>query len=193
MPITGNGWELQIKRLGIQQSESASRTYGTYQLYQQGQLVASLAGFICECVGPGENSVAGSSQRIEQGRYPLATQFGRYRTIGYSNNTTTAGDPPMPALALEATGNRIGILIHPGHPPSLYLSSIGCLNPTGPLQSSDKMNFWDSRTRVIALIDSLKVFAPAAFEQNTDTRIPNAWAVIDGEPMGRVPDGEAVA
>jgi len=39
----------------------------------------------------------------------------------------------MPAIRLEGVGNRNGILIHPGHLPNLYLSSIGCLNPTNPL------------------------------------------------------------
>ena len=89
---------------------------------------------------------------------------------------------PMPGILLENTGNRIGILIHPGHPPHLYLSSIGCLNPTRPLLSTDEMGFWESRARVIALIDDLRNFAPETFEQEDSNRIPNAWAVIDGEP-----------
>ncbi|SED01190.1 hypothetical protein SAMN05444161_2322 [Rhizobiales bacterium GAS191] len=138
---------------------------------------------MCECIGPGDNHHAGSGKRIEQGRYPLWTQFGRYRTIGYSEDTQLAGAPPMPGLRLEGTDKRDGILIHPGHPPSLYLSSIGCLNPTAPLTPDQTMNFWDSRDRVIALIGSLRGFAPAAFQHEVLTRIADAWVVVDGEPM----------
>src|SRR3954453_18188539 len=94
----------------------------------------------------------------------------------------------MPGVRLEATGNRRGILIHPGHPPKLYLSSIGCFNPTDPLSSNQNMNFWDSRERVIALIDSLRNFAPAAFQHQSMTRIEKATAVVEGEPMNVVPD-----
>src|SRR5262249_30603362 len=104
-------------------------------------------------------------------------------TVGYSTNMDVPAQLPMPGILLENTGNRIGILIHPGHPPDLYLSSIGCLNPTSPLGSADEMDFWESRSRVIALFDDLTNFAPEAFEQENNTRIPNAWAVIDGEPM----------
>src|SRR5262249_22805836 len=99
---------------------------------------------------------------------------------------------PMPGIRLEGTNNRTGILIHPGHPPTLYLSSIGCFNPTAPLGPEDPMNFWDSRERVIALINDLKQYAPGAFEHESMTRIANAWAVVDGEPMD-VLDAPSVA
>lgn len=188
MPITGKGWEILVNRLGEQRAGAKMRTYGTYQVYIDGQPVADLDGFICETVGPGDNSTEDNGKRIEQGRYPLATQFGRYRTIGYSTNTTTAGDAPMPAICLENTGQRSGILIHPAHPPNLYLSSIGCLNPTGPRQTAQDIGFWDSRARVIAFIQSLQHFAPAAFQHQTATPIANAWAVIDGEPVNLLPD-----
>jgi hypothetical protein len=172
-----------VLRLGLHVSGSQKRTYGEYQVYHEGRPVAGLKGNICECIGPGDNTVAENGKRIEQGRYPLWTQFGRYRTIGFSTNTSVAGDPPMPGIRLEAVGNREGILIHPGHPPHLYLSSIGCLNPTSLLDSAELMDFWDSRARVIAIIDDLRSFAPAAFEHQASTPIPNAWAVIEGEPM----------
>jgi hypothetical protein len=58
------------------------------------------------------------------------------------------------------------------------------------------MNFWDSRSRTIALIDSLKSFDPTAFQhEDTSTHIRNAWAVIDGEPMNllRAPDPRLLA
>jgi hypothetical protein len=186
VPIEGRGWELQVTRLGIQRSGARRRTYSTYEVYRDGQADSNLSGHICECIGPGDNSIANSGKRIAAGRYPLWTQFGKYRTIGYSLNMQTSGAPPMPAVRLEGTGNRTGILIHPGHPPKLYLSSIGCLNPTNALAESDLMNFWDSRGRVIALIDDLKGFSPASFKTETMTRIPNAWAVIDGEPMNEI-------
>ena len=190
MPISGNGWELFVNRLGLHLSGAKSRTYGSYQVYHDGTQVEGLAGYICECIGPGTNTVSGSARRVQQGRYPLWTQFGNYRSTGYSEDTETAGQPPMPAIRLEGTGNRDGILIHPGHPPTLFLSSIGCLNPTHKLSPTDVMNFWDSRTRVIALVDDLRQFAPDAFQHEVLTRIPNAWAVIDGEPMNvlTVPD-----
>jgi hypothetical protein len=186
MPMTGSGWEFQVTRSGIQRSAAHKRTYGSYQVFIDGRPVDGLNGHVCECVGPGDK-VAGSGRRISQGRYPLWTQFGRYRSIGYSTDTETAGMPPMPGILLEGTSPRTGILIHPGHPPSLYLSSIGCLNPTNPLAPGDMMNFWDSRARVIALIDSLRDFDPAAFEFEASTHIANASAVIDGEPMNVLP------
>ena len=195
MPITGQGWEVLIQRLGLHVSGAKKRTYSTYQVFIDGQPAADLTGHMCECIGPG-NRVEDSGKRIKQGRYPLWTQFGRYRTIGYSTNTEIAGKNPMPAILLRGTRPRTGILIHPGHPPNLFLSSIGCLNPTNPLASTELMNFWDSRSRTIALIDSLKSFDPRAFQHDdSSTRIGNAWAVIDGEPMNllRAPDRRALA
>ena len=94
------------------------------------------------------------------------------------------GQDPMPAILLEETDPRSGILIHPGYPPKLYLSSTGCLNPSGPLEPDDEMTFLDSRSRTIALIMGLRKFAPDAFLTGEPTRIDNAWAVIDGEPTG---------
>jgi hypothetical protein len=183
MAIAGSGWELNVVRQGIHKSGRRTRTYSTYQVYRDGSAVTELAGNMCECKGPGDNDHAGSGLRIEAGRYPLWTQFGRYRTIGYSTNTQTPGDPPMPGLLLQGTGNRVGILIHPAHPPSLFLSSIGCFNPTNALATMESMNFWDSRARVIALIDDLRKYDPHAFAHEAMTRIDNAWVVVDGEPM----------
>lgn len=94
----------------------------------------------------------------------------------------------MPGLLLHGAEPRDGILIHPGHPPSLYLSSIGCFNPTNPLSSDDVMNIWDSRARVIALIESLKGFFPNAFVHETSTHIKGATVIVDGEPKDAVPD-----
>ena len=183
MPIKGEGWELHVERLGLHLSGARKRTYGRYQVYRNGQPVAGLAGNICESMGPGDNSTPGNGLRVQAGRYPLWTQFGRYRSIGYSTNMQVPADPAMPGIRLEGTGNRVGILIHPGHPPKLFLSSVGCLNPTNALQPNEVMNYWDSRARVIAMLDDLRDFAPKAFAHEAITRISDAWAVIDHEPM----------
>ncbi len=180
---TGREWELRVERLSVHAFGEARRTYGRYQVFRDGRADAALHGFMCECVGPGDNAVPGSGLRIEPGRYPLTTQFGRYRTIGYSQDLTAAGLDPMPSVRLEETGNRVAILIHPGHPPNLYLSSVGCLNPTGPLAPDQLMDFWESRARVIALIDDLRGLSPGAFARETNTRIDGAHVVIRGEPM----------
>lgn len=182
MPISGTGWELHLKRLGMHKSGAKQRTYGAYQVYIDGNPEPSLAGFICERLGPGDNATAGNGKRIEAKTYPLWTQFGQYRSIGYSTDEEAPGDPPMPAILLLGTGRRTGILIHPAHPPNLYLSSVGCLNPTREIGREDLIDFWDSRRRVIALLESLKAFAPSAFEHEVSTRIKNASIVVEGEP-----------
>lgn len=193
MAIGGTGWELRVQRLGLHSLGEQTRTYGTYQVYRDGNAVLQLAGYTCECIGPGDNSVPGNAKRIEQGRYPLLTQFGEnYRSIGYSADLTTPGTRKMPALLLGDTDRRTAILIHPGHPPNLFLSSVGCLNLTRALKSDDVMDFWESRERVIALIDSLRDHAPAAFVRERITPIPDAWVVIEGEPMNVIDMGDMV-
>ena len=188
MPITGHGWELHVNRLGLQTNGRTTRTYSTYQAHRDGVAIADLFGHICECTGPGDN-VHKNSKRIEAGRYPLSTQFGKkYRSMDFSADTHTPAVQPMPGLLLEQTGKRTAILIHPGHPPKLYLSSIGCLNPTNPLGKKDNMEFFESRLRVIALIDSLRAFSPASFHSGHPMPIPGAFVVIDGEPMEPFPD-----
>lgn len=195
MRITGSGWELYVHRLGLHRLGDQTRTYGTYQVYEDGYAVTRLAGFMCECIGPGDNSVPGNARRIRQGRYPLSTQFGEnYCSIGYSEDMTAPGTRRMPGLLLGQTHRRTAILIHPGHPPNLFLSSVGCLNPTRALLPQDDMDFWESRARVVALIESLRDFAPTAFLEERITPIPNARVVIEGEPMDLLdPAGAVVA
>ncbi len=187
-------WELRVKRLGLQsKSGEPTRTYGSYQVFigdvAQG---VTLAGHICERTGPGDNTASGvhNHRRIEAGRYALSTQFGdHYKSIGFG----TKPEFPMPGFLLLGTEVRTAILVHPGHPPTLYLSSIGCFNPTKPLKASDKMDFTDSRTRVVALLDSLEAHDPAAFSHNSvNTKIDNAFIVIEGEPMTPVSDADAL-
>ena len=70
---------------------------------------------------------------------------------------------------------------------NLYLSSIGCFNPTRAIGPKDEIDFWDSRRRVIALLDSLKAFAPASFAHTVSTRLKGATMVVDGEPVTQLP------
>jgi len=199
MPITGQGWEFHVQRLGQHKRGQDVRTYGSYEVFIDGVSAAqndpSLKGNICETIGPGSNDRKGV--RIAQGRYQLTTQFGtRYESIGFSTSTTIAADPLMPGVALTGTGQRSAILIHPGHPakvgavpPVAYISSIGCFNPTQALTARDNINFFESRQRVIALINSLAAFDPHAFHKaggqpiRANTKIEGAFAVVDGEPM----------
>jgi hypothetical protein len=182
MDISGQGWELLVTRLGVQKSGAHERTYGSYQAYLDGEALTGLAGFLCECIGPGENKHAGNHKRIEQGRYPLWTQEGKYQSVDYSSNNVEQGKQPMPGLRLADTGKRTGILIHPAHLPTLYLSSIGCLNPTEALRADQMMDFWDSRARVIALIESLRGFQSAPFAHPAVRPIPSCSILIVGEP-----------
>jgi hypothetical protein len=183
MTITGRGWELLVERQRMHAAGGRRRTYGRYRVYRDGSPVPALRGYMCECPGPGNNAVPDTGLRIEPGRYGLTTQFGRYRTSGYWEDPTEPGRDPMPAVRLDETGNRVAILIHPGHPPDLYLSSVGCLNPTGALEADQDMDFWESRARVVALIEDLRRFAPQAFEAEVNTRIDGAVVVIVGEPV----------
>ena len=57
------------------------------------------------------------------------------------------------------------------------------------------LDWMESRTRVIALIDSLRLHDPAAFADDKvgdNTAIANAFIVVDGEPMTGVRDEEAI-
>jgi len=196
-------WKMRIVRLGIHKKGSRRRTYGTYQVFHDDVEVEALNGHVCECIGPGD-TINGSGHRIPEGHYEVWTQFGKYKTIGYRTNSSPPGKQPMPALGLrepgnsEGVGERTGILIHPGHPKdpnhpvAPYLSSIGCINPTRPLGPADTMDFVESRHRVIALIDDLRNFAPAAFESHSNTPIKRATIVVEGEPENIQQDDDEV-
>jgi hypothetical protein len=180
-----NGWVIAVRRLEQQHSAGRSRTYGRYQAFLRGTPIAGLSGFVCEAVGPGDNKTINNGKRIEPGRYPLLTHWQgvKYASVGYSDDLETAGALKMPAIRVGDTEARTDILIHPGHPPTPYLSSVGCFNPTGPLDPAQEMDFWESRARVIALLDSLRGFAPDAFATRDITRIPDAWLIVEGEPL----------
>ena len=184
MPITGTGWEFHIVRNSEQRraSDGKRRTIGRYQVYHDGvaQTGAGLSGTVAETRGPGANKPAGNGRRVEARRYPLWTQAGsHYVTIGY-RDSENAAHLPKPGLLLEDTGERVGILIHPGKG---FLSSIGCINPCTSLPNAEEpIDFAPSRRRVIAIIEDAKAYAAAAFPNQNGRRIPNAWVVIDGEP-----------
>jgi hypothetical protein len=184
-------WELQVKRLGLQKSGKKVRTYGTYQVVINRKVDASLSGHICERPGPGDNTLKGRKNRVRiaAGRYALSTQFGRrYRSVNFS-----ADESHPPAFLVLGTGKRTGILVHPAHHPKLYLSSIGCFNPSKPLKAADNMVFKESRARVIAILNSLKNHDPDAFAKvGKKTPIKEAFIVVEGEPTAPVPD-DAVA
>ena len=189
MAITGLGWELELVRLGQHQGQHLIRSYGSYTVHVDGQLVDGLNGFMVECQGPGENDRVCDQdyrRRIRADTYPLYTHDTHYASIGYSHTATRPTDEhPMPGfgLGLRATDARSGILVHPTHDGGLFLASIGCLNPTGPLGRHDDMDIDDSRRRVIELLASLKDHDAAAFASRGTRRVHGATIVIEGEPL----------
>lgn len=182
MPIVGQGWELHVERLGLHRRGRLARTYGRYSVVVDGVPKPELRGFMVEAPGPGDNDTPGSGRCIAPGRYRLSTHFGRFVSADYSMNISVAGDDPMPAVRLLDTGRRTGILVHPAYPPQdkLYVASVGCLNPTAALEEAQSVDFWDSRARMIALLDALEGFAPTAFQARVATPVTGAAVIIDG-------------
>ena len=177
-------WEIRISREQMQHYGNLTRTYGTYAVYVDGVVNEKLTGFVCESPGPGDNGPSGVAhhRRIMAGTYELSTHFGKYVSIGFPADPVHQ-DGKMPGFQILDTGSRTNILIHPGHPPTLYLSSIGCLNLTGAIDADEEMDFKDSWNRVSDVIASLAQFDAVAFKTKNNTKIPNATAVITGEPQ----------
>jgi hypothetical protein len=184
MPIAGDGWEFHIVRKSVQTRPDGARkrTVGTYRIFHDGieQAGKLLRGMIAECKGPGANRPAGNGKRVEAGRYPVATHLGaRYRTIGFDPDSAPGGHR-RPSLLLLNTGERAGILIHPGRN---FLSSIGCFNPCTSLpDGAEMMDFEGSLARTIAIIADLRSFLGSRFPAAAPKRVPGAAFVIDGEP-----------
>lgn len=178
MPITGQGWEILVERKSVQHNGTRARTVGTYQVYHDGVAVPSLSGTTAESSGPGSNSIR--RRRIMPGRYPLWTQDGeKYATIGYTASESHTARR-RPGIELKGTEPRTEILIHTGHG---FLSAIGCINLCTRLPTaSEPISFPGSRRRVIGLIDDLEAYLGARFPARNGLRIPDAHAVIDGEP-----------
>jgi hypothetical protein len=179
MPINGTGWEILIERKEVQRRGSRARTVGAYQVFHDG-VATGLKGQTAEAGGPGDNKVAKNGKRIEAGRYALATQDGsKYDTIGYRDDENPRVKP-KPGIELRDTGARAEILIHPGIG---FLASIGCINLCKDLPGpAENISYAGSRKRVIALIDDMTSFLGAGFPARNARPIPNAFAVVDGEP-----------
>jgi len=180
MPILETGWELLITRIREDNRGVRRRTVGRYQVFHNGDPVRGLSGACAETRGPGDNSKRNNNRRIEAGRYPLLTQSGRkYVTIGYRDSVSMSAIP-RPGIDVGDTNKRLGILIHPGRG---FLSSVGCINPAMALdKAGSDIDFVDSRTRVIALINDMKSFLGDAFPKRNGQLIPKAALVVDGEP-----------
>lgn len=181
---------MHLQRMGQHRHDGEVRTYGRYAVYLNGIPIVGLDGYMCECEGPGEDdrsSTASRKRRVRQGRYDLLTHHTHYRSVGYSPTATrpTTAEP-MPAFGLEDRGQRSGILVHPCHPPHLFLSSIGCLNPTSSLRRDEDMDVGDSRARVIALLDSLQQHDAEAFTGYHAKLITSAAIVIEGEGVNDI-------
>jgi hypothetical protein len=187
MPITGQGWELHIVRKSTQTrnvGKSRIRTVGTYQVFHEGlaQSGPGMAGTMAESKGPGKNAPAGNGRRIEAGRYPLSTQDGAHYTTWKFEVTENIGKNPKPGFLVLNTNQRVGILVHPGK--NSFLSSVGCFNPCTSLpKASEIIDYKHSRARVIAMIEDMKAFIGNGFPNKNGRKIPNAFIVIDGEPL----------
>jgi hypothetical protein len=160
------------------------RTIGEYRVFVNGSPLSGLTGTIAEQKGPSDNSPTGNTfdRRIEPGRYPLFSQDGtKYKTIGYLKTAAAAADfgkKPRPGIELRETGTRSAILIHPAQN---FLSSVGCIHPSGPLPNggSNIDHSGESRPRVIALIEAMRVFCGSDFPATDGHRIPDCWCVVD--------------
>lgn len=62
--------------------------------------------------------------------------------------------------------------------------SEGCINLTGKALKlgKDDIEFFDSRSRVIGIIQHMKSLLGAKFPSSNNARIPDATLVIRGEP-----------
>lgn len=180
VPATGFCIHVQRQREEKRSSKPYARTIGDYQCYWNGQTIAGLDGQIVERGGPGDNSTAigdNRNLRIRKGSYPLAIHDGtNYKTYGYKQ---TGSATPKPGLLLKKTEERTAILLHPGED---YINSIGCLNPTSGLtDANSKIDFADSRKRVIAIIEELTAKLGTNFPRSGT--IPDAVILISGEPQ----------
>jgi len=195
-------WEIYVRRLGQHRRGDRVRTYGAYEVLIDGETVPTLSGFVVEAPGPGSNGQDGKDRlRIEEGEYQLRAHAStRYKTTGYDPDQNLCAIHPLPAIEIfrPLMGVRKDVLIHPGHPfeparpaseplSDLFLSSIGCLNLTGPLGHAEEMVYADSRQRVLALLRSLINFAGGSLPSVAGGKtVPHAAIVIQGEPSNEL-------
>lgn len=181
--IPGKGFCIHLRRIRqeTRSGMSYARTIGEYQCYWNGEPMADLIGQIVEREGPGDNTFKIGNlrdRRIKAGTYRLAIQDGaHYKTYGYTTGNKRRLHP-MPGILLQDTGERTAILIHRGED---YVNSVGCLNPASGLTNArSKIDFDDSRDRVIGFIEAMKIKLGARFPKTG--RIPDAIILIEGEP-----------
>lgn len=191
---------LRVTRLRAERRRGkGERTASSYQLFADGRPVEGISGMFLESRGPGDNSSDGVrlQTRIRAGTYPLSTHSGasgadgvtKYKTIGFTDDGGV-GVRPRPSIRLDGTRSRSGILFHPGDG---YLWSIGCLNPSRPLTDANgNMEYADSRTRVIALIEAIREAIGDRFPRRNNQPIPGASIEIIGEPGPAGTDALAV-
>lgn len=180
-----NGFVIFVQRSRTERREDKnfSRTVGTYYVTYEGEKLPNLEGATAEREGPGDNSRNGvlARRRLQAGAYPLFTHAGadnKYRTLGFAEPGGLQVRP-WPALRLEETGDRGGILLHPA---AGFLMSVGTINLSKPLNGpTDDIDFQDSRARVIALIEAMKANMRGNFPSTNNVRIQNAWIVIADE------------
>jgi hypothetical protein len=187
-PPNLDGYVLVLQRLRTEQRGSLRRTVGVYQSFHDRKPVADVNGFCVERPGPGDNSQTGvdNERRIVAGTYPLFTHAGdknRYNTLHFR-------DPgglslrPWPCIGVENTDRRSGILIHCA---AGFLMSIGCVNLSRPLvNAQSKLDYDDSRARVIALISSIRDVLGDHFPGDNNLKIPSAFLVVRDEPPAGV-------
>ncbi len=181
-----SGFVLNVQRIRTERRPGMDflRTVGSYSATYEGQKLQGLTGATVERGGPGDNSKIGvaSHRRIEACTYALSTYGGaggKFATIGFPS----AGglpDRPWPAIGINGTGDRVGIIIHPA---AGYLMSIGTIILSKPLDGSNAdIDFADSRERVAGLIAMMREKLGSNFPTENGVPIPNAWIVISDEP-----------
>ena len=176
---------LERRRVQGRVGKGFKRTVSEYQAFFDRQPIAGMNGNAVERQGPGDNSNAGVSNhaRLKEGTYSLFTHAGdrnRYRTFGFANPGGLQSRA-WPSIRVGGTGARSGVLIHCA---AGFLMSTGCINLTGkPLKlGKDDIEFFDSRSRVIGLIQNMKARLGAKFPTSNNVKIPDATLVIRGEP-----------
>jgi hypothetical protein len=186
-PPEMDGYVICIERRVIQgrAGKAFKRTIGEYQAFFNKQPIPGIHGNAVERQGPGDNTGTGVAEhtRLAAGAYPLFTHAGganKYRTFGFANPGGLQVRP-WPSIRVGNTNARSGVLIHCA---AGFLMSIGCINLTGrDLRiGRDDIEFFDSRSRVIALIQSMKAKLGNDFPSSNNIKIPNATLVIRGDP-----------
>jgi hypothetical protein len=130
----------------------------------------------------GRRRTVGKYQVFHDGQPVRALAGVCAETRGPGDNSKAGNNRRVEAgsYALLTQAGKVGILIHPGRG---FLSSVGCINPAAALANAKAdIDFVDSRTRVVAIIDDMKAFVGAPFPKKNGQLIPNTTLVIDGEP-----------